>query len=276
MLNVDLSEICDLTEEHCRTFRPVAVTEFQRDGKHLYYINAHHVSGTDNPTRTTVRQAITRFNPNLVIVERLETGTEFVKFVNEESASDFKRGGEAEYAAHLAMQHNIPFKGAEPSDKDLTAGMKELGYSAKDVMAFYLLRSIPVWRNQGVLDQSSFGERAAGHLEYWQRRAGVPETEMLSFQGFMGWFEKHNTTGKTLLKIDNNDIHPTISSDANYFQKLHHNLDPIRERHIDTVIAKSFTEHDRVLVVYGDGHLVKSQFVFQKMFGEPGRTLQLT
>ena len=278
MLNVDLSEICDVTAEHARTYQPVAVTEFQRDEKHLYYINAHHVSGTDNPTCKTVQQSITRFNPDLVIVEGGETGTEnngFVKFVHEQAAkSGFKLGGETAYAAHLAMENNIPFIGGEPSDKTIFSCMKEKGYSAKEVMAFYLLRQIPQWRREGVLGESTFAERATKHLEHWRRASGTPGAAALSFEEFTRWYDKHNTTGKTFLEIDNEDVRPTNAPADNYFRKLHYRLTAIRERHVDTVIGNSFTDHDRVLVVYGDGHFRSSRRVFEKALG-PGTTFQL-
>ena len=78
-----------------------------------------------------------------------------------------------------------------------------------------------------------------------------------------------------MLEIDDDDLRPTNWEGANYFQRLHHTMDPIRERHIDSVIANSLIEHDKVLVVYGDGHLVKSRLVFERMFGAPSRTVQV-
>jgi hypothetical protein len=49
------------------------VTHFQRDEKNLYYINARHVSGIDNPTCVTVREAIHTYKPQLVIIEGFPT-----------------------------------------------------------------------------------------------------------------------------------------------------------------------------------------------------------
>lgn len=278
ILDIDLSQIIELTEEHNRTYRPVAVTEFRQDAKRLYYVNADHVSGIDNPSCETVRQAVILFRPDFIVVEGAETGAEggsFLEFVNEEVVSGFIRGGERAYAAYLAIKNKIPFAGGEPPPGVIFSAMKEEGYSTQDMIAFYLLIAVPRWRLEGKLNQDTFLSRAAKRLDLYREKSGASDNEALGVEAFAAWFEAHNTTGKPLNEIDDEDLRPTNCQGANYFQRLHHKLDPIRERHIDTVISKSFIQYDKVLVVYGDGHLVKSRRVFERMFGDPGRTVKL-
>ena len=188
MLEIDLSEIIELTEEHNRTYRPVAVTEFRSDEKRLYYINADHVSGIDNPTCETIRQALMLFRPDFIIVEGVKSGAErsgVLTFVKEQVESGFIRGGERAYAAFLAIENRIPFSGGEPSDSIILAGMKDKGYSAKDVIAFYLLLAIPQWRREGKLDHYSFPDCAAARLENFRRNLETPQSEALDFAKFV-------------------------------------------------------------------------------------------
>jgi hypothetical protein len=275
MFRADLSKIKPLTEEDHQTPHPVSVTQF---GQHLLYINAQHGTGIQNPTCETIRQAIDRFKPDFIILEA-DTTTNgaregFTRATKAKVASDFESVNETAYTAHLAMENNIPFAGGEPTHQALFLGMEKAGYLTNDVMAFYLLRNIPYWKKAGKLDAKIFPSQAAKTLIDINRITGKPESEALTFEDFTRWFDKYNTTGKRYLDFGNDDLAPTNSAMANYFQRLHHTMDPVREHHIDTVITDALNENGRVLVVYGGGHLIKSKAVFEHMLG-PGVTTQL-
>src|SRR5262249_40294946 len=124
-------------------------------------------------------------------------------------------------------------------------------------------------------DADGFAGEARRILEWSRRVSDTPEAAALSYEKFMGWFDTHNDTGKKLFDLENEDMRPTNAGSATYFQKMQHHLDPIREQNLDIVIENALAVHDRVLVVYGNGHLVKSRPVFEQAFGGPGVTLQL-
>ena len=150
--------------------------------------------------------------------------------------------------------------------------MKTEGYSAKESMAFCLLRQIPQERRVGhPMDEEHFAERAM-HFLTWAF-AHTPQSERLSLSEFETWYRAHRTCEKHFLEISANDLAPYAAPAGDYFQRLNHRLGMVRERHLDSLIADSLTLRDRVLVVYGDGHLVQSRAVFEKMLG-PGRNIE--
>jgi hypothetical protein len=278
-LYADLSLIRDYTPEDNLLSRPVAVTHFRKDEKNLYYINAHHVSGIDNPTCDVVREAITRYKPRCVVIEA-RTGGEvspaaFLGDVKRLAESGFRRGGEPYYTAHLADENNIPFIGGEPIERDVFLAMEKAGYSAKDMIGSNLLRQIPQLRREGTLDEAHFSGQATWYLGAIADSAGVSKDARMTFDEFKSWYAEHDKSGKDFLQTTSEDFAPFNSSDASYFQKLSYEVGLVRERHIDTVIANSMNEYGTVLVVYGDAHLMQSHAVFEKMLG-PGATIQIS
>ena len=273
----DLSLIRDYTPQDKLVWRPVVVNHFQRGGKSLYYINARHVAEIDNPTCDTVREAIGVYKPQLVIIEGFPTecGVSpdfFIDYANREATRNFA-DGESGYAAFLAHQNRIPFLGGEPLTIQICSVMEKEGYSAKDIMAFYLLRQIPQDRREGkAMDEAHFAERALRYLP--QAFEHIPQQERLTLPEFEAWYAIHGSDGKHFLKTSADDLAPYASPVGNYFQQLNHRLGLVREQHLDTLIAESLANSDRVLVVYGDGHLVQSRAVFEKMLG-PGKSIAL-
>lgn len=280
MLKADLSLIRGLTEEDHKTYHPVAVTEFSGQGKHLYYINSEHRKGIQTPTCETTKQAIEKFRPGFVIIEAATPHEKdrqgFIRHVANHVANGLQEANEVVYVAYLAIGNNIPFLGGEPSHRDIFLGMEKAGYSTKDMEAFYLLRNIPFWKGEKEepLDALRFLEIAEEELKKIRTISGKPLKDALTLEDFVRWFDAHNTTGKSYLEIGNRDLAPQNSPSSNYFQKLQYDMDPIRERHIDTAIVDALNEHDKVLVVYGGGHLKKSRPVFEALLGS-GKTMVL-
>jgi hypothetical protein len=273
----DLSLIRGYTPEDDLAQRPVVVTHFQRDQKSFYYLNAHHVTGIENTTCHTVRQAIRAFKPQLVIVEGLPTEAGpspnfYIDYANRQAARSFV-SGEPAYAAFLAHQNHIPFVGGEPTHTAIVTSMEREGYSVKDIMAFYLLRALPQERREGKpINEAHFAEWSAHYLQ--QYFSYMPQQERLTIDEFKAWYDSHKADSKHFLEISTGDFAPYASPVGNYFQEFSHRLSRIRDGHLCTLIAEVLSSHDRVLVVYGDGHLVKTHRVFEKMLGQ-GAIIQL-
>jgi hypothetical protein len=62
--------------------------------------------------------------------------------------------------------------------------------------------------------------------------------------------------------------------DGNVFERLNAKISLIRDRGLNSLIAESLEKYKEVLVVYGDGHLVRSRPVLEDMLG-PGHILPL-
>jgi len=259
----DLSLIHRYTKDDDSRCCLISVTRFSNGQKNLYDINAAHVAGTDNPTCKTIAEAIVRYKPQAMVIES----------TNDKGFSADTPMSTAVYADSLARAHNIKVIAGEPSDSAVLDAMLDKGYSAKDVMAFYMLRSIPQGKRNGtIVDEESFARVAKNMLDMCF--AGY-KGEKITLPEFKAWYEAHKADNKGFLGIEISDIAPDASPDATYFQKLSAQAGIIRDRHIIGTIANALNAYDNVLVVYGGAHLVQSQPVFEQMFGSKGETIQL-
>ncbi|MFM9890523.1 MAG: hypothetical protein ACKVOE_07800 [Rickettsiales bacterium] len=236
--------------------KPTTIRCYSNGQQNLFYINASHVRGTDNATCAKIEEAITYLKPQRVVIEAC----------NDQPINE---GSEVAYANTLAAQYNIPLVRAEPSDKAVFDNIGVKGYSAKDVMALYLLRSIPQGRQQGyVMDEPHFAERARQFLSGHPAFAHIPASERLSYEEFKAKYVP--LLGKNFLETTTNDFAPFEHEGATYFQKLNAAVGWIREAHIDTTIGNTLNEvgADNVLVVYGGAHRTISEPVWEHALGK--------
>lgn len=250
--------------------KPTTIRSYSGNGKELLYINASHVPDIDNPTPTQretldrVREAIEEHQPKAVVIEARK-GTPL--------------SGEQAYTAQLAAQNGIPVVRAEPDDKAIFDGMKDSGYSTKDVMALYTLRQLAQDRNGRNgngnpirMDEESVAQRIKARLaddSEFSSFKGIPAGERLSYEEFKTVYAA-KLGGKDFKEATPEDFKPISSPDATYFQRLSAELTPVRERAIDTTIADTLNRQgtDTVLVVYGGAHRTISEPVWEAALGK--------
>ena len=256
-LTVDSSFRHDLTEQDKRTWRPVAVTHFSKDGKDLYYINAQHEDealgdkhNPHNATYETIRAAFRKYGFKAVVIE----GKDGQNWTTHEEG----------VASNLAREKGIPIIGGEPSDKDILEGMKQAGYNGKDQMGFYLMRVIPYLKTK-----DNFATAADEYLQKHESLQHIPENERLkNFDEFKQWYKQH--AQKEFDTNNKDDLAPI--RDGTELQKMAYLTGKIREESIDPKIMNAVNEYGSVLVVYGAGHLIESQPKFEQAFGGKGTT----
>lgn len=257
------------------------VSHFSKGNKHLYYVSAHHGAGLDNPTLPAIQKSFDSFSPQLVVIEGLETHhgispPVYQKHVREMAAQHFSTAGEEVFTAHLAMERGIPFIGGEPAEKDVFAQMEKRGYSAKEVQAFYLLRTIPHLRERHGLNASNFDERAQDYLMHNDCFDHIPPQQRLTVDEFKQWYAQHNEElDRSYLDIQTRHMAPIRSQYATRFEDMAYATGQIREKHLDGLIKEACEKNDRVLVVYGMGHLVQSRKVFEHMFGKEAENMRV-
>lgn len=281
-LIADLSLIRDYRREDAHDQVPAKVTHYQKNGKTLRYVSVNHVSGVDNAVCATIADAIRSDPPQLVIVEGFETGkgyspAEYIAYFP-------KAGGtyvsEQLFAAHLAHQKDIPFLGGEAAPSAILHALNAEGYSAQDYMGIYLLALIPALRAEAEgrgdpLDESRFAENADVFFQQCPDFAGIPTAARLDYAQFKRWYERHRENDAHFLTVEHEDFNPYNTADATYFQKLFHVMTRAREAHLDRIIVEALNAYDHVMVVYGSGHHLRSEKLFQSLFGQAGEVTQL-
>ena len=268
MLTPDLSLLRSYTPDDDLVVRPPVVNPFARDGKYLFFINAHHVSGTGNLTCAAVRQAFDTCDPRFVILEGFPsawgvTPDRYLHVMALYEEEGFTQGGEVAFAASLAHARGIPFQGGEPTDAEQLASAQAKGFSILDYVGYDLLLYVPQDQMTGIATTETdllrlAEDRLARGFGY------IAESDKPDMAAFLAWLERHNGS-RALLDLTNEDNMPSGAADANWLQRLTNAMTRARDAHLLQLIAARLDEHGRVLVVYGDGHLVTCRAVLEDM-----------
>ncbi len=258
-------------------FKSPFLSHFHRGTKHLYYVAASHSSGTENPTCKTIESAMNHYRPQVVIIEGVQTEkgispTFLQEYVHKEAAKGFP-SGEPAYAASLAMAQGIPFMGGEIANHELFNKLRAQGISDKELMANYLLRWIPYWKKEPGFDEAAFDKKAIEYLTNAEEFREIPPDQRLSVTEFKAWYNKYNTVpSRHFLQLEMEALAPIHSASASHFETMSYLISKERDAHLVGVINDAFQKYDRVLVVYGNGHLTVSRPVFEKEFGRAENT----
>ena len=275
----DLSLLRDLNRAAGKKLGPIHLQHFHKDTKDLYYIGTHHGTDIENVSHETILQAINKYKPQCVILEGIET-TQGVspiaidpKLPPQVQATRYAHSGESIHTGELLRKIGTPFIGGEPPTAAIFKAVQDKGYSSKDVMGLYLVRTIPIWRRNGVLkDKNQFLEMATNFLKSTMF-SHVADAEKLTLNEFTAWYDQHKSAvgNKDYLQLVASDSNSNHAPDANYFQQMANAMDAVRDTNIIGTIGNALKQYDKVLVVYGNAHQYTSEPIFEKMFGSKGR-----
>jgi hypothetical protein len=265
-MKADISLIRSFTPEDARTWRPVAVTHFQKNDRHLYFINARHERGDNTITCKTIRSAFRSYSPEFIIVEGVKTEDGLsppdpVRIARK----DFPQVRDNEYAAYWADKNKTPFIGGEPSSQAIFSAMAEQGYAPREVMGFYALRDMPIWHEK-INDEHAFKKNIEDFLKKSSHFSHIPETERLTYEDFETWYRDHQGERQHFTKSIP-DLAPFSHAGADYFEKLNDKLALIRDRNLGGCIAAGFDDYKTILAIYGDAHLMRLRPVLENMLG---------
>ena len=241
---------------------------FQRGPKQLLFIGAAHQRDIENaPTHRMVRAAIEGFRPQVVIIEGLPTseGTQPQRLL-ESARRRIRTGqlGESPYAAVLADEQGAVVIGGEPDPSATTDIVREAGFSDDDLLGFLVARNITsMVRNDQMDDEDRRIARAIANLK---RRFDVDSD--MDPDGFRAWYE--DRTGKPLDPREvRREVSPQLVDEPSILRQIAILTMKAREYNLVELEARMLAEHDRVMVVYGSGHLRWERALLEKMLGEP-------
>jgi len=247
------------------------VAKYEHDGKLLLYVASQHLAVEkypdllQHPTLKTTAALFAEYRPQVVIVEGIDTGAEvsppkLVKHADECAASAYRQCGESFFAINAARKAGAAFVSGEPKSTEVRDQLVAAGYTAEDLLGFYLVRQIPQLRRQASFDPKTFPGVADAHLLRFQEQIGTKLA--FDYVAFTAWYAKHMTDPKSVLDVTNDTPAPHGGPDATYVQKISNQVGVIRDRSVVERIGAMFAKYDRVLVVYGGSHLITQEPAF--------------
>ena len=238
----------------------------------LYFIASLHQNSVDSLTFKLINKAFQECDPQILIIEGLERekGYSYQRFVDIVNKSkNIENLGEPFYAVSLAQKRNIPFVGAEPTDKFILSQLFQYGYTVNDFVGFIVVRQIPEWKRRNELKGNNFNSLFNELLTITAKNLSVNRKTLFLKNEFITWFKKKLNTNFDINKIDTNLCAPYSDKDAIYTQKINFVINKIRNIYISQVIADNLNKYNRVLVVYGGSHYFQLKEILVNMLEKP-------
>jgi hypothetical protein len=250
-------------------FRSPYVAVFERGGKRLVFIAGDHKDGLQSPVAKMLRWAFKKYDPKAVVVEGLsgDAPEELRKWLDDGEWFFKNKPGElAEnyYPAVYAHQRGLPFAGGEPSRAESFAALKSRGYTAEDFVAQSAAANTGAYNINHPQTPESLAKALDGHLDEEAKALGL---KGYSYADFTRWCRERAKLDKPAHLLDKDDSRPYDGPDAHFLQKMAYELELVRETSIVRRIETMLRRHDRVLVVYGSGHLVRQRDVWKAALG---------
>lgn len=280
----DLSLVRPFARSEGKKLGPVHLDHFSKDNKHLYYIGSMHGTDFQNQSHEIIQQAGKKYKPELIIVEGVETQLGLSPSLGFDPKNPHSvkhlilHSNENIHTAEAARLQKIPFIGGEPTSESIFQALEKEGHSTKDVMAFFLIRTIPIWKRSGLLNEpEKFTKMANEFLDSNRIFKHIPKEARLTVDEFNSWYDAHKAEigNKKAIDATAGDSNPNHAPDANYFQKMSNIMDQVRDRHLINLISDSLSSYDKVMVVYGNIHQYVGAPVFEQMFGNKPATEKL-
>lgn len=253
-------------------FQQPFVALFEKGDKKLFYLAAHHQNREEQPTFRLIREVLESEALDCVILE----GFSRDKGVSPESMASWAakakvdgvyRGGEVAYAIQLATEKRIPFVGGEPSDREIADQLLEQGYKANDLLGMYFTRQVPQYRRADAL--GDLKETFNKFIKHERKSLGLTDSPPFPYSKYLAWYEAKN--GEPFSSDLDNEVTAPIADGKYFTQRLSAKIGAMRDLFILRVVEQALSKHDRVLIIYGAGHLVTQRRAIEHWLGPPVR-----
>lgn len=245
--------------------------------RHLVFIGAQHENQNDSPTFRMIRDAYAIFKFDTVIAEGFPTswGPNPARILDEvaktKTATDgFVEGGETVPTVLGAQQQAARLWGGETNDLEIKGQVAANGISDKDLLGFYILRSLPQWIGEREIKDAKdrrlplLVERA---LARQHDRLQISATTLPDYVQWRAWYEA--TNGKPLdASFDTEEVGPL--ADGRFgTNKVAYAVSKARDTYLHRLMIDHLNAKESVLVVFGGSHLMIHRPALDAVLGKP-------
>ena len=237
---------------------------YKVDRKRLVFVGAKHANRHDSRTFSLIRDAYANFRFDTVIAEGFATSrgpnpASVIKYALESKigANGFVEGGETVPTVLGAMRQQAVLLGGEPDDLSIKTRTSASGVSDRDLLGFYVLRSIPQWISERKIKGA--GDAALQPLveaELVRKRAAlqVPATVLPSFADWVQWYTGLN--GKALGEDFQTEEVGPLADGRFGTNRVAYEVSRARDTHLHQLTVDRLNVGENVLAVFGASHLL--------------------
>ena len=248
---------------------------FEKEGRHLTYVAAHHESQANNPTYKLISKAIAEQQPKIIVLEGFKTSLgvspkDLLKSYRESSTKTFYKWGEPAYTALQADSAGIKVVGGEPDDVVILEAVQREGYTTNDLLGFYFVRQVPQFMLDGSISKSSIKSLFDDYMMAAKQSLNLADNHAYSYIDFVRWYEVKNKKMFTPQNFDIQEIAPLPYGNL-ATQRLSHSVGMVRDMYVVNLLANLLNAHENVMIVFGRSHLPTQRKALESMLGTAKR-----
>lgn len=272
-VDFDLTLLRPFSEEYAKEekFTSPYVATFKNSEVELKFLAADHANNVDHPTFKTVKSIIESFRPDFLVLEGFEDDGQIsssaqIAHAEQCNADGFKSCGEPSYAVYLANKKSIPFVSGDPSDSMILPEFHSKNYTTQDLIGYRLIQLIPHWRRAGELNPETTPNRLEKRAAWYSEKLKSPE--VFTFITLKQWYLDNTGEKFDFNKIGSSTVAPTNNAKSTKLNQMSFQAGLIRDSYLMSKIQLGLNKYQKVLVVFGQGHLVKTRKVLEKTMGK--------
>lgn len=243
----------------------------------LVFVGAVHSNQAHSLTFRVIRDAFASFDIDTVIAEGFPTARgpnppSIFKYVSENGPDKdgFVEAGELVPTALGARTEGATLWGGEAQDPDVKARVLSQGFSADDLLGFYVLRNIPQW-----IREKHLSSACDAALKPLVEEALVRNRDKLqlqpdilpNFDKWAAWYK--STNGKP---IDETFVTEEVGplADGRFgTNKIGYAISRVRDAYLHELIIDHLNKGESVLVVFGGSHVLIHRPALDAALGTP-------
>lgn len=244
------------------------LARFSRGDLRLWYVGALHESSRRSGTMALIRRVFDE-RPRFLVIEGVDNAMSeddklrYLAYAKRSCDERACPAGEPAFAALSADERHIPFAGGEPSDDRIAADLAKLGFSARDLFAFFFLRQLPQDRVEGRLEEKRLPEL---YRETFRNHPILKPADF-PYEAFKLWYREKNGKPFDLAGFDVDELAP-VSAGRFFTQRISAAIDVTRNRFVVRLLAEKLDAHRRVAIVYGASHFLMEQAALEQELGK--------
>lgn len=247
-------------------------------GRHrLVFVGAQHENRSDSLTFRLIRNAYAAFEFHTVIAEGFPTSrganpARAFQYVSEHGArSDgFVEGGETVPTVLGARQEGAALWGGEADDLDLKVQILAQGFSAEDLLGFYVLRNIPQWIGERQIEHAGdprLPSLVAQALSRNRAALQLASSTLPGFSEWSAWYQalNHKPIGPGFVT---EEVGPL--ADGRFgSNRIAYAVSRARDAYLHELMIAHLNAGESVLVVFGGSHLMIHRPALDAVLGSP-------
>ena len=245
--------------------------------KHLIFLGAKHANRNDSSTFRLVREAYSHFPVDSVIVEgspnaRGPNNPRLIEYAvaNSEVRDGLVAGGETVPAVLGARDEGATIWGGEASDLDVKARLFEQGFSAEDLLGFYVLRNIPQWVGEGKIENAAdpgLQPLVEEALLRNREALALPADILPDYRAWANWYRLLN--GKPIgADFITEEVGP-LADGRFATNRIAAAISRSRAAFLHDLIVTRLAGEETLLVVFGTSHLMIHRPALDFVLGSP-------